>query len=498
MISWIQNRLIRHGRWIFITLLGVIIVAFVFTIGNTPGCTTNDSAYEVVDFYGYDLNSPKQMKGLGRKASLSAQLNNVRIENNQQFQSQLTGRIALLHLAKEIGIPIPTAEALSDYIQTKPLFADEEGNFSRDTMTRFMDSIQSDPSIPDGLLVTVLQEDYQIDALAEALSGPGYTLPSEGILQTQRSRTSYTVTTAQLSYQEFSPKIDPDSTTLEKFYQNNAANYEIPERIKASALFFLVDEDTVDDSKSSDVSEQANRSANQAAQNFAYDLYNRAIDRDSSTFKELVTGAGLKLTKIEPYTLNQIADRELPEDLVNSAFALSDAKYYSDPYPINGGGYAVLIYEGRIFPELPAFDSVAEQVKDDFIIEEKRRLFYAEGLRLKNDLDEALESGSEFSATAEALQLEVQSHDAFMLSEVPEAINQAVVQALPSIQSGAVSPMLQSENQGFFVYMNSKDVPQIDENDPDYTQAMAFLERYSSMTRMRSIIGELITAGSPE
>ncbi|MCH2036702.1 MAG: peptidyl-prolyl cis-trans isomerase, partial [Puniceicoccaceae bacterium] len=432
MISWIQNRLIRHGRWIFITLLGVIIVAFVFTIGNTPGCTTNDSAYEVVNFYGYDLNSPKQMQDLGRKASLSAQVNNVRIENNQQFQSQLMVRIALLHLAEEIGIPIPTAEALSDYIQTKPLFADEEGDFSRDAMTRFMDSIQSDPSIPDGLVATVLQEDYQIDALTKALSGPGYTLPSEGILQTQRNRTSYTVTTAQLSYQEFSPEIDLDANTLEKFYQNNAANYEIPERIKASILFFLADEDKNKDSESSEVKEQANRSANQAAQNFAYDLYNRAIDRDSSTFKELVTGAGLKLTTIEPYTLNQIADRELPEDLLNSAFALSDAKYYSDPYPINGG-YAVLIYEGRVAPELPAFDSVAEQVKDDFIIEEKRRLFYAEGLRIKDDLDEALQSGAKFSTAAEGLQLEVESYEAFMLSEVPESLNQAVVQAIPSI-----------------------------------------------------------------
>ncbi|MEC7609016.1 MAG: peptidylprolyl isomerase, partial [Verrucomicrobiota bacterium] len=347
---------------------GVIIVAFVFTIGNTPGCTTNDSAYEVVNFYGYDLNSQKQMEGLVRKASLSSKLNNVSIENNQQFQSQLTGRIALLHLAKEVGIPIPTAEALSDYIKTKPLFADEKGNFSRDTMTRFMDSIQSDPSIPDGLVATVLQEDYQIDAFAEALSGPGYTLPSEGILQTQRSRTSYMVTTAQLSYQEFSPVIDPDSTSLEKFYQNNAANYEIPERIKASALYFLANEDTNKDSEGNELREQANRSANQAAQNFAYDLYNRAIDRDSNTFKELVIGAGLKLTKIEPYTLNQIAERELPEELLNSAFALSDAKYYSDPYPINGG-YAVLIYEGRIAPELPTFDNVANQVKDVFLME---------------------------------------------------------------------------------------------------------------------------------
>jgi hypothetical protein len=31
MISWIQHHLIRHGRWIFLTLLALIIVAFVFT-----------------------------------------------------------------------------------------------------------------------------------------------------------------------------------------------------------------------------------------------------------------------------------------------------------------------------------------------------------------------------------------------------------------------------------------------------------------------------------
>ena len=60
MISWIQNHLIRHGRWIFISLLVVIIVAFVFTIGNTPGCTTNRSNYVAENFFGYDLNSPNE------------------------------------------------------------------------------------------------------------------------------------------------------------------------------------------------------------------------------------------------------------------------------------------------------------------------------------------------------------------------------------------------------------------------------------------------------
>jgi peptidyl-prolyl cis-trans isomerase D len=153
MISWIQNHLIRHGRWIFLTLLGVVIVAFVFTIGNTPGCTSNRSAYEVASFYGYDLNSPKQMESLSRKVGLSAQLSNANIQNDQQFQSQLTGRIALLHLADQIGIPAPSPAALSEFIHSQPLFADEDGNFSRDAMTRFIDSVESNPSIPSGTVV---------------------------------------------------------------------------------------------------------------------------------------------------------------------------------------------------------------------------------------------------------------------------------------------------------------------------------------------------------
>ena len=75
MISWIQNHLIRHGRWIFLSLLAVIIVAFVFTIGNTPGCTSNQGAYQEQNFYGHDLNSSREMGIIGEKVSLSALLN---------------------------------------------------------------------------------------------------------------------------------------------------------------------------------------------------------------------------------------------------------------------------------------------------------------------------------------------------------------------------------------------------------------------------------------
>ena len=116
MISWIQHHLIRHGRWIFLTLLALIIVAFVFTIGATPGCTTDRSGYEENLFYGIDLNSPRDSEVIIEKVQLSAILNGQEIRSDEQFQNQLTSRIALLHLAEEIGVPSPNKETLSDYI----------------------------------------------------------------------------------------------------------------------------------------------------------------------------------------------------------------------------------------------------------------------------------------------------------------------------------------------------------------------------------------------
>ena len=99
MISWIQHHLIRHGRWIFISLLAIIIIAFVFTIGNTPGLTTNESNYEKRDVFGIDVNNPNEMDKLAAAVSMSRLLQTkTEFNNNNQFQNALANRIVQLHL----------------------------------------------------------------------------------------------------------------------------------------------------------------------------------------------------------------------------------------------------------------------------------------------------------------------------------------------------------------------------------------------------------------
>ena len=551
MISWIQHHLIRHGRWIFLTLLALIIVAFVFTIGATPGCTTDRSGYEENLFYGIDLNSPRDSEVIIEKVQLSAILNGQEIRSDEQFQNQLTSRIALLHLAEEIGVPSPNQETLSDYITTKAVFLGADGKFSTDAYTSFVDSMESNPRTSQGLVIVVLEEDYRINQIGSVLSGPGYLLPAEAISQTQRRATKLSLTTAELNYADFSPEITVEETALREYYEANKLRYEIPERIKASYVYFNlkayeekvpvpsetelrehflskqdsfvadyeliktaesvadVEEETPKEANTvtfSDVREavtqsylveQEARMANEAAQGFAYTLYRDEIKRDSAAFNELLNEANLSLTEIEPYTLAGAKQRALSSDLLESAFKLGGNRYYSDAYAVDGG-FAVLLYEGRIAPEIPEFEAVQSELTNDYKTDEKRRLFNEKGQSLQAELKAKIVQGIDFTEAAEALGLGTASFDTFSVQDAPRDLNRSALQIAQGMQSGDISPMLTSDGRGIFVYLANKTVPEIASDNEDLTQAEDFLARYAAYTSGSAFANELVFLGLPE
>ena len=551
MISWIQHHLIRHGRWIFLTLLALIIVAFVFTIGATPGCTTDRSGYEENLFYGIDLNSPRDSEVIIEKVQLSAILNGQEIRSDEQFQNQLTSRIALLHLAEEIGVPSPNQKTLSDYITTKAVFLGADGKFSTDAYTSFIDSMESNPRTSQGLVIVVLEEDYRINQIGSVLSGPGYLLPAEAISQTQRRATELSLTTAELNYADFSPEITIEETALREYYEANKLRYEIPERIKASYVYFNlkayeekvptpsetelrehflskqdsfvadyeltkpaesvadVEEETPKKANTvtfSDVREavtqsylveQEARMANEAAQGFAYTLYRDEIKRDSAAFNELLNEANLSLTEIEPYTLDGAKQHALSSDLLESAFKLGGNRYYSDAYAVDGG-FAVLLYGGRIAPEIPEFEAVQSELTNDYKTDEKRRLFNERGESLQAKLKAKIAEGIDFIEAAEALGLGTASFDTFSVQEAPRDLNRSALQLAQGMQSGDISPMLTSDGRGIFVYLANKTVPEIASDNEDLTQAEDFLARYAAYTSGSALTNELVFLGLPE
>ncbi|MGK0309542.1 MAG: peptidyl-prolyl cis-trans isomerase D [Lentimonas sp.] len=547
MISWIQNHLIRHGRWIFITLLAIIIIAFVFTIGNTPGCTTNQSGYEKNLFYGYDLNSSHEMEDLAEKVSLSAVLSTGRpIQSQQQFESALTSRIALLYLADEMKIPAPSENSLARDIQSKAVFRGPDGQFSRDAYTRFVDNIESNPRMRQDLIVVVLKEDYRIGQVEKVLSGPGYFLTSEALSQVRLNETTLKLTTAEISYSEFDPEIKLNEDELIQFYTNNIKRYEIPERIRASYVKFPADkyvdqlgtfseeelrehfitnrarfvaadqaaqptagntdpkeapspavtfEDVRSEVAADLTTNTVQKLTNKAAQNFALTLYRNDIIQNSPEFQELLNENDLKIIEIPPYTAKETSSRGLPAKMLESAFALNEKRYFSDAYQTEGG-FGVLIFSGkRMPPETPAYTTVTEAVKVDYSAEEKRRLFNDEGKRLESELSARLDAGTKFIKAAKELGLNVTTNEAFKASEAPREINRAALQRAQNMKEGEISPMITSGDSGIFIYIEEKTVPEIEADNEKLAQTSGFLKRYAAFISSNALLNELVSKG---
>ena len=550
MISWIQHHLVRHGRWIFLILLGVIIVAFVFTIGNTPGCTNHRNAYEAFDFYGYDLNSRHEMQFIGRKLNISNQLNRSQIQNEQQYKGLITGRIALLHFADQIGLPVPDQAAIQEFIQSRQAFLDSDAQYSRDAMIRFIDTIEIQyPAEGQDLLLAVLEEDYRIEKLAEALAGPDYLLPVEALHWTQRNQTELKIATASLSYTTFEPEIETDEADLKTYYENNSDRYEIGERIDASYITFVADnyldqvkeateielrehfienrarlvaqyEATQDTSEAEETEEatekpetqfedvrdafvipefkqkQASHLANQAAQDFAYRLYRNSVELDSDTFNALINQKGLLLKQIEPFTAKNAHEQKLPHPMLESAFALNRSNYYSDPYPV-GEDYAILFFRNRMVSHLPPYEEVSDEVKTDFEIEEKRRLFNDEGERIKSALEAAIQTDKSFTDAATELKLKVEEFDAFTPTEYPLHLDPSIPQTAQDMEGGEVSSMIRSGDTGFFIYLESKKIPEITDENEDFEKTRESLSIYGTSIRRNALVNELVATGLP-
>ena len=237
--------------------------------------------------------------------------------------------------------------------------------------------------------------------------------------------------------------------------------------------------------------------ANEAAQGFAYTLYRDQIKRDSAAFNELLNEANLSLTEIEPYTLAGAKQRALSSDLLESAFKLGGNRYYSDAYAVDGG-FAVLLYGGRIAPEIPEFEAVQSELTNDYKTDEKRRLFNERGESLQAKLKAKIAEGIDFIEAAEALGLGTASFDTFSVQEAPRDLNRSALQLAQGMQSGDISPMLTSDGRGIFVYVANKTVPEIASDNEDLTQAEDFLARYAAYTSGSAFTNELVFLGLPE
>ncbi len=513
MITWFQTFFLKHNKWLFGALIIVITVTFVLTVGP-QGIFDGRGSFQTEkrDFFGYNLNSEIDQSRMFRNAELSAQLNPQIPFRGEALTQYAFMRVRGLALAEDLGIPQPDRAGLEAYVQSLPVFQNQEtGAFDPELYTQATDFLRDRLQISNAQLAQVLREDYRIQKVVNALAGPGFLVAYEGQQNLLDERSGYTVQIARYNFEDFEPEQETSEEDLRSFYEENPARYAIPERIQVRAVQFYADNfiaDVTDAPAEADLNrifqrnrfryqaempgsedgedaeppqvtledvreqveqdwllERARRIAEERSEVLIDTLHREGISRDSGRVDTLIEELGGVTTPVSPYSRDQPPTAQsLPRPLFNSMWLYQDGgRFFSDPAQTRSGA-AVLLFEEVIPERQPSFDEVADKVEQDYLNRERRRLFSEHLTELREQLVAASESdSSDFAQAAEALGFKVEEPQAFEGHAVPPTLRQnRLWDDARFLETGEFSEPVLQANAGYIVRMVERNVPEIE------------------------------------
>ncbi len=215
----------------FMALLVIMIVPFIFAYG--PGSRLSGGAHRNLfaktdTFFGYDLSDRNQKEELTRLAEVGAWIKTGSVPSNRAYVDELAWkRIVELALADRLGIPTPTADQLTSYMGSLPVFEGKEGSFSQKKFAEFQDQFLR-CGFPKDALTDAVVERWRLDQLTDALGGAVFFLPAT-------LERAYNAAYTQYSTEAFTlkPTFDASLTVSEdeakQFFSKNKSRYDMPE-----------------------------------------------------------------------------------------------------------------------------------------------------------------------------------------------------------------------------------------------------------------------------
>lgn len=514
MISWLQNSFQKHFRFVFIGLLVLLIVAFISTIGNMGPLGGGDDRTAELHFFDTPLNTEAARMQFERDAQMSATLQrNFRASQTLPFE-----RATALHVANQHNIPEPTAEQLREYIETVPAFFGPTGEFDAQTYNRMLDTISVSGIYNQADLRRVLVDDYRIAEVRKALEGAGFVSESEILSALSQRLAKWSILVADLDLAQYTPEIEITEEMLRQHYEDFSFTYQTPERrvvdyVEVPAEQFIDEikptedqlityfEDNIDryqpaapepaegeeDAPAPEPVtfeearlqvrqdyrlERARDLALERAHDLVVEIVDRDLSNDSAALKEAIKKLGLEEKTSSPFAANETPIGTVwQRPVLDEAFSLSEERYYSEPVQV-GNKAVILFYNSVIEPIVPGFDTLRGTIIGDVREEAYRKARAARAQELQEQLAAASESEASFGAAAEEAGLTVNSYSDFSLSEPAEGLPPRLFSTISQMQANEVSDFvrLSEENKGAFVYVISKDVPEVSEDDPQYAQ----------------------------
>jgi hypothetical protein len=516
MITWLQTAFGKHHKWILATILGLIGVSFVFTIGSVPrGQATGHSAAARM-FLGVNLNDDQQMRDIQLETAMSLAWQNRQARTNDEMTQALLGRIALMNLANQWQIPMPTDAQTKEYIRTLAFFQNDAGEFDPNKYQTFVDhmTVNPDPQVQEyrRLMPDTLAQNWRMQQVVLALSGPGYALPYSAEIQAALRDTTWSLNVASLDYEKFEPKVEITEAALQNLFNHDPTKFQVPAQVQLSYVRFPATPSTAtptaDDLKEyvtanpkdfPDVKSPDNldaktttaattawrlavgvKEAGAQASNFVKALYELGVTRDNPQFAGLLQKFNVTPQPLPPVMADEPAPADSPvpdEVLQKAAQELNAQTYYSDPLRLPDGA-AVLFYDGATQAHSPTEAEAHVELVKAYTELEKAKQFEAKGEALQKALAAAVAAGKSFPETAIALGLTVKNYPNLSFGDPPAEMsyqllaalanpNAAGVPAILTLKPGEVSPLLPVEGEGAIVDIVKRDTPALTPDAPE-------------------------------
>jgi len=544
MISWLQTNFQRHFRTLFLVLLAVLIVSFVFTIGAAPGIGRGDERVQARTFFDLNLSSPEDQARLFGDASLSISLQlGYTGFGSEQVQEYALQRYAGIHLADQLHIPPPDKTELQEFILTLGAFRGPDGAFDAAAYNDFRAQLRAAGQYTEADVARVLGDDFRFNEMQRLFGGPGYYSDSEVALQLERIDTEWTVQVATIDYNSFNPAINPTADQLQAYFDANSFRYDTAPAIRVAYVEFpaarYLSEVTVTDAAvrayydanparfpaparaeeeavpvigdgSTDADFQAVRAQVEAA--LKLDRARRiAVDQASDLTVEIfdanLTSTGIPtfiaasshtLIEATPFT-REAMPAFLGSDPRNvaAAFTLSAERPLSDALPTPTGA-VVLVWQESI-PAAPSlYINVADQVRADYLAQQKRERFVELGASLRTALQTQLASGQSFADAAAAIAagpgvtITTSEFANFTRRTPPADYPRTAIAPLEQLKQGDVSQMVIAGEEGVLVYAALRQLPATDASNPRFAEIGAQIAESNASTTASEIIRRMV------
>ena len=532
MINWIQSLLEKHRNWFFGGLLIVIIVPFVFTIGNMPGLGHKRKSGTGIIF-GHDMSNRQDVERIVRDGAISISLESGSDENSwvESAKGYALMRLMLIKMADDIQLPKPNDDELLSFIKTKKLFAGKNGEFDAKKYNDYLENWERTHSKTDALR-SILEDDYRCKEIRESLQEPGFVQDNElEMLYKNHKRTmNMSIVALNTSDHTYDPVTNEE---VAEFFESNSKNYQIGPKADVSLLFFdfknykdkiptptkdelvahfeknknkfttkddaattfeAVEENVKKDWEKAKLSILAEKESNK----FVQAVYESDVRFNSDAWNNLLTEFKVRpFNGLAPFAKDTIPEKKgLPKESLEKAFDLDEEKFISDPISVKNA-YMVLALKKMNPPFVPDFEEVAEKVKEDANKDKQQKTFEEKVNKLHSELiaDKANTQEILTKFNVEIRQLEPLSYETMfkVLGKELDVMSLFYfARNLQTITVGEWTEPIKTNNGLALLHLDSQEINDFDKTSEDFAKFSKNILSRRKQERADLILRELL------